>query len=48
MLRALTALIIGYFLTELIARDLPIFKRQMPKDSFEQLIEIYLHGILQE
>jgi len=48
MLRALTALIIGYFLTELIARDLPIFKRQMPKDSFEQLIEIYLHGILHE
>jgi len=48
MLRALTSLIIGYFVTELIARDLPIVKRQMPKDSFEQIIEIYLHGIVQE
>jgi AcrR family transcriptional regulator len=48
MLRALAALIIGYFVTELIARDLPIIKRQMPKDSFDQIIEIYLHGIVQE
>jgi len=48
MLRALTALIIGYFLTDLIARDLLFVKQQMPKDSFEQMIEIYLHGIVQE
>jgi AcrR family transcriptional regulator len=48
MLRALAGLMIGYFLTELIARGLPLVKQLMPKDSFEQVIEIYLHGIVQE
>ncbi|MBI5052140.1 MAG: TetR/AcrR family transcriptional regulator [Chloroflexi bacterium] len=48
MLRALMGIIVGYLISEMIIRDIPLAKHQMPRDSFEQMIEIYLHGIVQE
>ncbi len=45
LLRSFLGLFFSYYITEIILRGTAIGK-MMPKDSFEQVVDIYLHGVI--
>jgi AcrR family transcriptional regulator len=47
LLRSFLGLFFSYYITEMILRGTVIGK-MMPKDSFEQVVDIYLHGVIKE
>ena len=47
LLRSFLGLFFSYYITEIILRGTMIGK-MMPKDSFEQVVDIYLHGVIKE
>jgi hypothetical protein len=46
VLRMLFAVFVGYILTEMVLKNLPIFK-DAEYDWFDGMMDIYLHGILE-
>ena len=46
MLRTFMSLLVGFFLSEMLLRDTPLF-RQGGLDWFGGLVDIYLHGIVE-
>jgi AcrR family transcriptional regulator len=47
LLRSFLGMFFSYYITEIFLRGSMVAKL-MPKDSFEQFVDIYLHGILKE
>ncbi len=47
LLRSFLGLLFSYYITDIILRGTVIAKI-MPKDSFEQIVDIYLHGVIKE
>ncbi len=47
LLRSFLGLFFSYYITDIILRGTVIAKI-MPKDSFEQIVDIYLHGVIKE
>jgi AcrR family transcriptional regulator len=47
LLRSFLGLFFSFYITELFIND-TIMKKLMPKNSFDVMVDIYLHGILQE
>ncbi len=47
LLRSFLGLFFSYYITDIVLRGTVIAKI-MPKDSFEQFVDIYLHGVIKE
>jgi AcrR family transcriptional regulator len=47
LLRSFLGLFFSYYITDIILKG-TIVAKIMPKDSFEQFVDIYLHGVLKE
>jgi AcrR family transcriptional regulator len=47
LLRSFMGLFFSYYITDILLRATVVAKL-MPKDSFEQFVDIYLHGIIKE
>jgi AcrR family transcriptional regulator len=47
LLRSFLGLFFSYYITDIVLRGTAIAKI-MPKDSFEQFVDIYLHGVIKE
>jgi hypothetical protein len=45
MFRTFMGMLVGYFLSEMLMRDTPLF-RQANVDWFGGMVDIYLHGII--
>jgi len=47
LLRSFLGLFFSYYITDILLRG-TIVEKIMPKDSFEQFVDIYLHGVIKE
>lgn len=47
LLRSFLGMFFSYYITEILLTGSPVAKL-MPKNSFEQFVDIYLHGVLKE
>jgi AcrR family transcriptional regulator len=47
LLRSFLGLFFSYYITDILLRG-TIIEKIMPRDSFEQFVDIYLHGVIKE
>lgn len=47
LLRSFLGLFFSYYITDVLLRG-TVVEKIMPKDSFEQFVDIYLHGVIKE
>ncbi|HEX2994957.1 MAG TPA: TetR/AcrR family transcriptional regulator [Anaerolineales bacterium] len=47
IVRSFLGLFFSYYITDMLLRA-TVLEKMMPKDSFEQFVDIYLHGIVKE